>query len=100
MGQHMLALIGDAIAADVAQKVEELFSLASGSVLFADNTGNVVMARRLAWYVLYVRWRYSYPQLSRIWNFDQSTIRTGVLSIADDLKHNRQLQQRAKVLGV
>jgi chromosomal replication initiation ATPase DnaA len=102
MGQHQLAAVRqtDQIALEVARKAEELFGLLESETFFGTNTGNVVMARRLAWYVLFIRWRYSYPQIGAVWNHDQSTVRAGVLVICDELKFDRELQQKAKALGV
>ncbi len=102
MGRHQLAAVrqSDEIALDVARKSEQLFGLLESATFFSDNTGNVVMARRLAWYVLYMRWRYSYPQIAAVWNHDQSTVRAGVLVICDELKFDRELQQKARLLGV
>ncbi len=101
MGQHQLAAVRrDEVVSDVARQTEALFSLPEGSTFYGDAMGNVVMARRLAWYVLCMRWRYSYPQLSQRWGYDQSSIRTGVLAICDELKISADLREKAKALGV
>ncbi len=101
MGQHqMAARSGDTIVLEVAGKAEELFGLPDGATFFSSNTGNIVMARRLAWYALYMRWRYSYPQIAACWNHDHTTVRSGVLAVCDQLKHDADLQRKAKALGV
>lgn len=94
------ARLDNNMAREVAEQVEELFGLTKSATLFANQTGNVVSARRLAWYVLYVRWNFGYSQLEKIWGYDHTTIREGVIAICDSLKHDRDLQQKARVLGV
>lgn len=100
MGRHNLqAGRKDAVVDEVVARVEELFKLLPGSLYYGE-AGNVVTARRFAWYVLYMRWQYSYPQIAdRFGGYDHTTIRAGVLAISDSLKHDREVQRAAAAAG-
>ncbi len=78
----------------------DAFALRPGELFWGESLGNIVTARRFAWYVLYMRWRYSYPELAERWGYDQSTIRDGVLAMCDCLKFDRDLQSKGRALDV
>lgn len=79
-----------------------LFELENDGSLFdgMNRAGNVVVARSFFWYVMYLRWSYSTPELGALTRFNHGTIRDGIMNIAEQLKTDRDLQQKAKVLGV
>lgn len=90
------------LADDVAKQVRGLFEIEAPHLLFdgANRAGNAVVGRSLFWYVMYLRWSYSTPELEALTGFNHATIRAGIMSIAEMLKTDRDLQQKAKVLGV
>lgn len=90
------------LATEVATQVCGLFEIESWHLMFdgANRAGNAVVGRSLFWYVMYLRWNHSTTELEALTNFNASTIRTGILSIAEQLKTDRELQRKAKVLGV
>lgn len=88
------------LADEVADEVCALREISKSALLGGGQPGNVVIARWLLWYTLYVRWRCSYPEIEAMTGFDQSTIRNGVLSLGDELRRDAELRKHAAVLGV
>lgn len=90
------------LATEIAEEVRRLFGIDSWVVMFdgGKRDGNIVMARSFFWYVMHLRWKYSTPELESLTMFDNSSIRIGILRIAEALKTDRDLQQKAKALGV
>lgn len=90
------------LATEISGTVAELFQLEHPALMFdhSTRTGNYVMARSLFWYVMVVRWRHSYPELEAITGFNHGTIRSACLVLGESLKDDRELQAKAKVLGV
>ncbi len=91
----------DNLVQELGQRVIEAFDLEPGQLLDSRNQlGNVVTARHLLFYLLHLRWSRSYPEIQRGTGFDDSTVRQGVLSIAERLKRDRALQQIARAFDV
>jgi chromosomal replication initiation ATPase DnaA len=102
MRSHKVAVRNNSRLADeIAEQVRTLFEIEASEMFNAQNlAGNVVIARWFFWYVLHVRWNYSYPELSALCGFDDSTVRHGVLGLAEQLKTDRELQAKLRLFGV
>lgn len=85
---------------EVVAQVAEAFGMKPDRLLERTHAGDVVTARRFAWYVLVVRWNHSQAEIGKLMGYDSTTVRTGVMAMAESLKTDRDLQSKARAFGV
>lgn len=90
------------LADETAAQVAELFGLENISLMFdaTNRIGKYVVARSLFWHVMSLRWKYSGPELMALSGFHHTTIREAILATSEQLKTDRDLQQKARCFGV